>query len=318
MRFENLDSISTKKSVLDFIKWRRARNKKQKDTSFIIEQSPIKQIDYLQGNKSKTTITWIGHSTFLIQSDGLNILTDPVWSNKLKVVSRISNPGLTMEDLPPIHVVLLSHGHYDHLDFTTLRKLHPDVLYLVPAGLQALFKRKGFLNVKEYSWWEAETINEVTFSFVPAQHWTRRTLFDTNRSHWGGWIIEGHEETVYFCGDSGYFRGFKEIGEKYSIDIALMPIGAYEPEWFMKVSHMTPEESIKAYLDLGAHHFIPMHYGAFLLADETPKEALTRLRNEWNRLQLPWEKLHLLFLGQTFTPSVAVNLEEEKELQNMQ
>jgi L-ascorbate metabolism protein UlaG (beta-lactamase superfamily) len=317
-RYENLDGISTKKSMSDFLKWRKERKQKKKDMSFMVEQSPVKHVDFLQKNNTKMTITWIGHSTFLIQIDGLNILTDPVWSNNLKVVPRLTAPGLAMEELPSIDVVVLSHGHYDHLDFATLRKLKKDVLYLVPAGLKPLFTRKGFSNVREYNWWEAESIEGVTFTFVPAQHWTRRTLFDMNRSHWGGWVMEGQKETIYFCGDSGYFRGFAEIGQNFTIDIALMPIGAYEPEWFMKVSHMSPEEAIQAYLDLGAKHFIPMHYGTFPLADETPKEALTRLRNEWNRLELPWEQLHILFLGQTYTSSLAGVLQEETELQNIQ
>ena len=118
-----------------------------------------------------------------------------------------------------------------------------------------------------------------------------------NTSHWGGWIIDNTNttETIYYCGDSGYFQGFKEIGKRFSIDIALMPIGAYEPEWFMKVSHVSPEEAVQAYLDLKATHFIPMHYGAFALADETPREAITRLRNNWNLRMLPWEQLHVLF-----------------------
>ncbi|MEJ9149143.1 MBL fold metallo-hydrolase, partial [Bacillus thuringiensis] len=245
----------------------------------------------------------------------LNILTDPVWANKLKLVTRLTEPGLSIEALPKIDIVLISHGHYDHLDFSTLRQLNDDVLYLVPIGLKKLFTRKKFKHVEEYKWWESTIINEVSFHFVPAQHWTRRFLFDMNTSHWGGWIIDNETtmETIYFCGDSGYFQGFKEIGERFLIDIALMPIGAYEPEWFMKVSHVSPEEAVQAYLDLNATHFIPMHYGAFALADETPREAITRLRNNWNLRMLPWEQLHVLFLGQTFIYSNATNDKQVNE-----
>ncbi|MGG0726550.1 MBL fold metallo-hydrolase [Bacillus paramycoides] len=313
-RYENMDNVSTKKSIHSFLRWRKERKQNKKDFSFLVEQSPVKQSKFLQNNLKKTTVTWIGHSTFLIQMNGLNILTDPVWANKLKLVPRLTQPGLALDELPKIDIVLISHGHYDHLDFSSLRQLNNDVLYLVPIGLKKLFTRKKFTNVKEYSWWDSITIDEVAFHFVPAQHWTRRSLFDMNTSHWGGWIIDNKitSETIYFCGDSGYFKGFKEIGKRFSIDIALMPIGAYEPEWFMKVSHVSPEEAVQAYLDINATHFIPMHYGTFALADETPREAVTRLRNNWNLRMLPWEQLHVLFLGQTFTYSPTI-LEKEPE-----
>ncbi|MFX3630004.1 MAG: MBL fold metallo-hydrolase [Ectobacillus sp.] len=300
-RYKNLDEVSTKKSLREYMRWRKERKQKRKDFSCLIEQSPVKQIEFLQTNMAETTITWIGHATFFIQTNGLNILTDPVWSN-IKMFSRLTNPGLDLKDLPPIDIVLISHSHYDHLDFPTIRQLNSDALYLVPTGLKKLFTQKGFFRVQEYHWWEQATIDEVSFHFVPAQHWTRRTLLDTNSSHWGGWVIHNQalNETIYFCGDSGYFRGFKEIGRRFDIDIALMPIGAYEPIWFMKEAHMSPEESIQAYIDLNAKHFVPMHYGTFALADETPQEAITRLREHWNAFSLPEEQLHILFLGQTF------------------
>lgn len=318
-RYENMDNISTKKPIREFLRWRKERIQKKKDSSFVIEQSPVKQAAFLRTNTHKTTVTWIGHSTFLIQMNGLNILTDPVWSKKIKTVPRLTNPGLTLEELPPIDIVLISHSHYDHLDFPTLRQLKSDVLHLVPSGLQKLFLRKKIFHVEEYNWWEHTVIDNVYFHFVPAQHWTRRSLFDMNSSHWGGWIIENKttEETIYFCGDSGYFRGFKEIGERFTIDIALMPIGAYEPEWFMKISHISPEEAVQAFLDIKAKHFIPMHYGTFPLADETPKEAVTRLRNNWNLRMLPWEQLHVLFLGQTYIATSSSIQEEKIKRENM-
>ncbi|EEL50850.1 Outer membrane protein romA [Bacillus cereus Rock3-44] len=232
-RYENMDTISTKKTIRSFLRWRKERKQNKKDFSYLVEQSPVKHAQFLRTNTEKTTITWIGHSTFLIQTNGLNILTDPVWSKKIKLVPRLTNPGLTLPELPKIDIVLISHGHYDHLDFATLRQLNSDVLYLVPTGLKRLFTRKKFMRVEEYNWWESTKIDDVDFHFVPAQHWTRRSLFDMNTSHWGGWVIDNGttDETIYFCGDSGYFRGFKEIGSKFSIDVALIPIGAYEPEW---------------------------------------------------------------------------------------
>lgn len=312
-RYENMDNVSTKKPIRSFLRWRKERKQSKKDFSYLVEQSPVKHTQFLRTNTEKTTITWIGHSTFLIQTNGLNILTDPVWSNKIKLVPRLTYPGLTLQELPQIDIVLISHSHYDHLDFATLRQLNSDVLYLVPTGLKKLFTKKKFLRVEEYNWWEFTKINDVDFHFVPAQHWTRRSLFDMNTSHWGGWVLNNGttDETIYFCGDSGYFRGFKEIGNQFSIDIALMPIGAYEPEWFMNVSHVSPEEAVQAFLDVKAMHFIPMHYGTFALADETPKEAITRLRNNWNLRMLPWDQLHVLFLGQTYISTPSKNKKKE-------
>ncbi|GAA0368609.1 L-ascorbate metabolism protein UlaG (beta-lactamase superfamily) [Bacillus horti] len=270
--------------------------------SYVVPQSDVKEVDFLRENRSKTSITWIGHSTFLIQFKGLNIVTDPVWAKRMGFSKRLSGPGLTMNELPPIDIVLISHGHYDHLHIPSLRALPGDPLLLVPEGLASMLGKKGFKKVKEVPWWSSVEENGVTFDMVPAQHWTRRTPWDTNTSHWGGWTIrEGgaSEGAIYFAGDSGYFHGFKKIGEAYSIDTALIPIGAYDPEWFMKVSHMTPEEAVQTYLDLGAKKFIPMHYGAFRLADDTAEEALMRLKNEWERREISGQELVIMDLGQT-------------------
>ncbi|GGE59315.1 L-ascorbate metabolism protein UlaG (beta-lactamase superfamily) [Priestia taiwanensis] len=300
MRYKNIDNhVTNKKSIGDMYRWRKERSKKKKDVSYNVPQSEEKQIAYLQSNKKDTTITWIGHSTFLVQLDGCTILTDPVWAYRMGFDKRLTNPGLAISDLPEIDVVVISHGHYDHLDFPTLKKLPHGITYFVPVGLKKLFNKKGFTNVEEFTWWEEQTYRGVTFSFVPAQHWTRRTMLDMNTSHWGGWMFQG-TETIYFGGDSGYFHGFKEIGERFDIDIALMPIGAYEPEWFMRDSHMAPEEAVQAYLDIQAKHFIPMHYGAFRLADDTTAEALERLHEAWEKYELPKEQLTCLSLGETY------------------
>ncbi|MNI00196.1 metal-dependent hydrolase [compost metagenome] len=300
-RYSNIDEVNTNKPFKDLRKWQKERKAKIKDLSYTMPQYAEKSPAYLLQNRTDTTITWIGHSTFFIQIGGLNIITDPVWAKRMGFSKRISEPGLTMEECPPIDVILLSHAHYDHLHMASLRALPGHPKLLVPDGLAAMMKRKGFKDVAELSWWGSTQVEGVAFHFVPAQHWTRRTLWDTNTSHWGGWVVQDTKrvETIYFAGDSGYFSGFKAIGEKFKIDIALMPIGAYEPEWFMKVSHMTPEEAIQAYLEIGAKQFIPMHYGAFMLADDTPKEAIDRLLNEWRRLQIERVQLRVLELGET-------------------
>jgi len=228
-----------------------------------------------------------------------SLVTDIVWANRMGLDVRLAAPGLTPEQMPEIDVVLISHSHYDHLDLPSLKKLKGNPVLLAPIGLGNYLKRRKFQSVKECNWWDKISIENVTFTFVPAQHWTKRTLTDTNTSHWGGWVIEGQEETIYFVGDSGYFDGFKEIGEKFTIDYALIPIGAYEPEWFMSAQHINPEEAIQVFLDVQAKNFIPMHYGAFRLADDTPKEALDRLLDAWEKRGLNKNSLYILKLGET-------------------
>ncbi|MBS4198299.1 MBL fold metallo-hydrolase [Bacillus sp. FJAT-49732] len=297
-RYENLDNVSTAKTFKDLRNWRKERKSKKKDLSFQVP-SVNPEVRFLQLNKSGATITWIGHSTFLIQLNGKNILTDPVWAKQLGMDKRLSPPGLDINDLPPIDFVLISHSHYDHLHYSSIKKLKGNPTYLVPIGLGKWFMKKGFQNVTEFSWWDGKNIGNLHFTFTPAQHWTKRTLTDTNRSHWGGWVISCANHCIYFAGDSGYFKGFLEVGKRYSIDFCLMPIGAYEPEWFMSSQHVNPEEAVKAFLDTGANFMIPMHYGAYRLADDTPKEALDRMYSEWDKRELDKDRLKVIKIGET-------------------
>lgn len=298
-RYTNPNGERNVNSFRKLMRWQNERRKKVKDLSFVVPQEMNKKVAYLQKNRVDTTITWIGHSSFLIQMNGLNIVTDIVWANRMGFDVRLTEPGLTPEQMPEIDVVLISHSHYDHLDIPSLRKLKGNPVFLAPIGLKNFLERRKFNDVKEFKWWDSTSINNVTFTFVPSRHWTKRTLTDTNTSHWGGWMMEGGGKTIYFVGDSGYFEGFKEIGEKFSIDFALIPIGAYEPEWFMSSQHINPEEAVQVFLDMRAKMFIPMHYGAFRLADDTPKEALDRLKGEWENQGLEEKSLHMLKLGET-------------------
>ncbi|WP_430006704.1 MBL fold metallo-hydrolase [Metabacillus idriensis] len=302
-KYQNLDQVQNTKTFSELRKWMKERRSKQKDLSLSIKRAEKTVESELKTNRSNMTITWIGHSTFLIQLNGMNILTDPVWAERMGVQKRLTEPGLQIEDLPEIDLVLISHGHYDHLDFGSIKRLKGNPVYYVPEGLKPAFRRRGYKQVIEAKWWDSFEVNRGKVSFVPAQHWTRRTLWDTNTSHWGGWVIGDTiaPYNVYFAGDTGYFRGFKEIGSRYDLDAVLMPIGAYEPEWFMKVSHINPEDAIQAYLDLNAKGpFIPMHYGAYRLADDTGPEALGRLYTEWDNLALDKEQLKVMKLGETW------------------
>ncbi|GBF72220.1 hypothetical protein PA598K_00458 [Paenibacillus sp. 598K] len=298
-RYVNLDGSANIKSMADLRQWQKERRTKKKDLSYIVPRVEP-DVKLLATNRSQPTVTFIGHSTFLIQLGGLNIVTDPVWAGRMGFSRRLSAPGVPIEALPPIDVVLLSHAHYDHLHLGSLRRLPGDFEMLVPEGLGQWMRRRGFARVRELSWWSETTVGRVSFSFVPAKHWTRRTPWDTNTSHWGGWIMTLDERRIYFAGDSGYDSLFAEIGARYpGIDVALIPIGAYEPEWFMRDAHMSPEEAVQTYIDLGARCFVPMHYDAYRLADDTAKEAIDRLSAEWVRRGLPSEQLWMLELGRT-------------------
>jgi len=298
-RYENLDNVSNMKSMKDLWKWQKERRQKKKDLLQQIPHAEQKQIKQLQANRSHPSITWIGHSTFLLQLNGLNILTDSVWAKRQGVQKRQTEPGILLEDLPEIDAVVISHSHYDHLDFGTIRRLKGNPTFYVPHGLKKAFVRRGYQHTYEANWWDSFQAGEVTLSFVPAQHWTRRTLFDTNTSHWGGWVLQNEKTSFYFVGDTGYFRGFQEIAEKFKLQYVLMPIGAYEPEWFMSDSHINPEDAVRAFLELSGEFFIPMHYGAYRLADDTGPEALERLNQEWERQQLPEEQLKIIRIGET-------------------
>lgn len=298
-KYMNLNNVENNKTFKDMMRWNKERRSKVKDLTVNIPQCTNKKIKELQENRTKTSYTWVGHSTFLIQMNGLNILTDPVWAKRMGFQKRLTEPGISLEDLPEIDIVVISHGHYDHLDFPTIKELKGNPHSFVPIGMKELFQKKGYQQVTELSWWESAEHRGITIHFVPAQHWTRRTLNDMNTSHWGGFIFQTERETFYFVGDTGYFSGFKQIGERFDIDVVFMPIGAYEPEWFMAVSHISPEDSVKAFLELKAKQFVPMHYGAYRLADDTGPEALERLLNEWNKRQLPKEQLKVLSLGET-------------------
>ena len=302
IRYENYDGVRNEQTLSDMFRWMKERRQNKKNLMNHIPQADKKQEKELQNNRRSFSLTWVGHATFLIQMDGLNILTDPVWSKWMGTQKRLTDPGISLDALPEIDIVVISHGHYDHLDFKTIKRIKGDPEFYVPAGLKSAFTRRAYKHVTEANWWDNFTEGGLKISFVPAQHWSKRTMTDTNTSHWGGWILEdtSTSQSVYFVGDTGYFKGFKDIEEKFDIDIVLMPIGAYEPEWFMKISHINPEDGIKAFMDLKGKKFVPMHYGAYRLADDTGPEALGRLLKEWDRLNLDEDLLKLLNLGETY------------------
>jgi L-ascorbate metabolism protein UlaG (beta-lactamase superfamily) len=306
-RYTNVDNVSTDKTLKEFRQWREERRRKKKDYSYVVPNTPPR-LSYLSENRLESTITWIGHSTFFLQYEGMNIITDPIWARRLGFEKRLGQPGIALSDMPPIDLILISHSHYDHLHVASIRKLYrAGTTLVVPIGLKRKMLRKGFHNCVEMEWWQEIKLGRIKLSFVPTQHWTRRTPWDTNTSHWGGYILEPAETAsrkepspnLYFAGDSGYFPGFKEIGSRYKIHIALMPIGAYEPEWFMTSQHVNPEEAIQAFVDVGAEIMIPMHYGTFRLADDTAREALDRMESARMKHEISEDRIRTLSYGET-------------------
>ncbi|RKQ95789.1 L-ascorbate metabolism protein UlaG (beta-lactamase superfamily) [Kushneria sinocarnis] len=230
-------------------------------------------------------VTLVNHATFLIQSGGLNVLTDPVWSKRVSPLSfagpaRFHPPGLTLEQLPPLDVIFVSHSHYDHCDLRSLRQLahrHPQTLLVTGLGNETLMRELGFVNVVALDWWQTHTLaGSARLTFTPAQHWSARTRHDARRTLWGGlWLETRGAGALYFAGDSGFSAPlFTNLAERLGTPrCALLPIGAFRPEWFMAPVHMGPREAVEVHRLLGCEVSIACHFGCFALADEGQEEA---------------------------------------------
>ena len=229
----------------------------------------------------QVAITWIGHASFLIQFNDLNVLIDPNFANWLFLLKRIKRSGLRIKDLPPIDLVLLTHAHFDHFHKPTLRRLPHPKIAVMPWGVGDLAQNLGFERVVELEWWENFGRQEWKVTLTPSKHWGARTLHDGHRGY-GGFVLEHQGRKIYHAGDSAYFDGFVEIGKRLSPDVALLPIGAYHPESFRHV-HMGPDEAMKAFRDLHSRWLVPMHYGTFRLGFEEmdePPRWLSQLAKE--------------------------------------
>ena len=229
----------------------------------------------------KSRITWIGHASFFVQFEGHSILFDPNWAIWMGVVKRMRHPGILLEHMPEVDLVLVSHAHFDHLHKKSLKVVEAKEGIVVPRGSGDLVHRLGFPEVREMKVWEESLYTDLRVVHTPSHHWGARIGHDTHRDY-GGFIVGNGQRSIFHCGDSAYFEGFKEIGKREEIDVALMPIGAYEPPSGREV-HMNPEEALDAFEDLGARMMIPMHYGTFALSNEPPEEPLERLLAEADR-----------------------------------
>ncbi len=244
---------------------------------------------FLRANakQGEPTVTWVGHATLLMQTENLTFLTDPIWSSRPSPIpgigpSRFVDPGLALDDLPPIDFVLISHNHFDHLDLPTLRDLakrNDQTQFIVPLGNGDLLRGAGISNIQELDWGQTTVIDGATIYCLPAQHWSKRSLNDAHKALWSSWAVIGEQRRFYFAGDTGYFSGFEDIGQKLGpFDLVAMPIGAYEPSAMMREAHMNPEEAVRAAQDLGAKTVLAMHFGTFDLSDEPLSEPPIRFK----------------------------------------
>ncbi|XP_069764740.1 N-acyl-phosphatidylethanolamine-hydrolyzing phospholipase D isoform X2 [Narcine bancroftii] len=267
-------------------------------------------------------VTWLGHASLMVEMEGLTLLTDPIFSQRASPMQffgpkRFRNPPCTMAQLPKIDAVVISHNHYDHLDYNTVVSLNErfegDLRWFVPLGLLGWMQKCGCENVIELDWWEENCVpghDEVTFVFTPVQHWSKRTATDDNKVLWGSWCVLGPWNRFFFAGDTGYCVAFEQIGKRYGpFDLAAIPIGAYEPRWFMKYNHVNPEEAVRIHIDVQAKKSVGIHWGTFALANEYYLEPRRKLEEARERYGLKPEDFFVLMHGES------KNLSEDKDFQ---
>ena len=263
---------------------------------------------FLAANRTRPTLTWIGHATFLVQLGGLNILTDPHFTARASPLQfagpkRLMPPGLALRDLPALDVILISHNHYDHLDDGSVRWLarhHPKAVFVVPLGLRRWLQRRHVGNAVELDWWQRHDGHGFSVTGVPAQHFSGRWHNDRNRTLWCGFVLEAAGKKVFFAGDTGYSKDFADIGERLGpMDLALLPIGAYEPRWFMKSMHVNPEEAVRIHKDIASRQSAAMHWGTFRLTEEPMDEPPKALARALKEARVPPEKFWVMQHGET-------------------
>ena len=279
-QFEHPEGDKSEKSIVDLFglafEFLGREDDAWEDKGFPVVSSDKTSLEDFSEN-----MIWVGQSTILLNHNNVTVLTDPHFGNRASPFSfmgpkRLTPPPFTLTDLPKIDVVLISHNHFDHLDEDTvveLSKLQPDIKYFVPLGLASTLKGWGAKDVVELDWWQPFQYENVEIQATPVQHWSKRSLFDRNKTLWAGWMMRWDEFSFYFAGDSGYSNDFSETARRLgSPTLAAIPIGAYEPREFMKGAHMNPPEAVKVFSDLGAKYAVGIHWGTFKLTLETLNE----------------------------------------------
>lgn len=308
-KFFNLNpKVRAEKGFFEVLKWMLNRNKRQwPEFQFGRQRAKLASGEL---NAHEAVVTFINHATLLIQVRGFNFLTDPVFSERVSPLSwlgpkRVREPGLKISELPKIDFVLLSHNHYDHLDMAALTELsrlfHPQII--APLGNEKYLRDRGFENVSELDWWQSLKISDsVNVTLTPAQHWSARSPFDHNQSLWGGFVLESEKLKIFFAGDTGYDQHFKAIFQKFgAMDVSLLPIGSYDPQWFMKDQHMNPREAVLAHRDLGSRLSIGIHFGCFQLTDEGIDEPAIDLKKALIEFSVAQDHFFVPDHGQSFS-----------------
>jgi len=296
--------------------WRERRGQPRAETpprGSFPTAAPV--ISYPRSSETEFAATWIGHSTVLLQLGVINLITDPVFSQRAVPLQwigprRIMDPALPIDALPPLDVILLSHNHYDHLDKAAVKRIaraHPRATWVVPLGLGAYVRGWGAHEIVELDWWQEATIGSVRVTATPARHFSARRLRDRNKSLWCGYAFETRGIRAYFAGDTAYHPEFGEIGARCGpFDFVMIPIGAYDPRWFMHIVHVDPEEAVQIYADLIAPHpahsapiMLGIHWGTFRLTDELMDEPPRRTAARWHALGMGDDRLWIARFGET-------------------
>lgn len=313
--FRNNDGPAGGKPISDLLRWYAERTRdglpKAPSTHVNGYQFPLLRpdLDWLHTNRSEPSITWIGHATLLVQIAGVNILTDPHFSERAFAVQwfgprRRVPLTVKLEELPRIDLVVISHSHYDHLDRGSVLALNGQPggppLFLVPLGIERWLAEQGITRTRALDWWDREQFAGLDVHFVPAQHWSSRTPFDRNRTLWGGWVIRTDRFSFYFAGDTGYSSDFRAIGERFGgFDVAAIPVGAYLPRWFMKDQHVDPDEAVQIHRDVKSRWSIGIHWGSFELTDEPLDAPIGELAEARRRYGIADDAFTLLRHGET-------------------
>ncbi|HEX3697637.1 MAG TPA: MBL fold metallo-hydrolase [Polyangia bacterium] len=300
-RFDHL-ATQPQRGPADLLRWRfldTIAGRRVRDPGGYV--TPVRANDGAAIAAAPSSLTWIGHATFVLRLGGALVATDPIWSTRISgVIKRQAPPGVALESLPPIDVVTISHNHYDHLDLPTLKRIGKKTLFITPTGNGALLRAAGLPNLVELDWWQSHQMGALTITAVPARHWSMRAPWNRNDMLWSGFVFRGPEGAAYHAGDTALFDGFAEIAQRTGpIDWALLPIGAYEPRWFMQPQHMNPEDAGEAFARLGARQLVAMHWGTFKLTDEPMGEPPARLRQVFEQRGWDPARLWLLDIGET-------------------
>jgi N-acyl-phosphatidylethanolamine-hydrolysing phospholipase D len=307
--------------ALPFLKWQLAALRDglpkpaQKPTPTVRPDLAFIHANAKAGAAMQPAITWIGHATLLAQLGGINVLTDPIFSERASPVSfagpkRTQPPGLALDELPRIDAVVVSHNHYDHLDQGSVVALQQQrggpPLFIVPLGNKAWVEMQGATRVVELDWWQSQRVGEVEVVLTPVQHWSGRGLTDRLKALWGGYALFAPDFHLFHAGDTGYSKDFSDIRERFAarqgavgFDLALLPVGAYEPRWFMNTQHVNPSEAVQIHRDLKARQSVGMHWGTFSLTDESLDEPPRALAEARRAAGVPDEEFFVLAIGQT-------------------